>query len=94
MVVATLQLWICDQIKGQELSFLPCAIVSSTQAYNDFICPTIIQPKCLMGTRSTNSFCNPQILENLLNHTILRFHFLLYVLSHVIIPRFNYEYSL
>jgi hypothetical protein len=50
VVVATLQLWICDQIKGQELSFLPCAIVSSTQAYNDFISPTIIQPKCLMGT--------------------------------------------
>jgi hypothetical protein len=49
-MIATLQLWVCDQIKGQELSFLPFAIVSSTQAQNDITCPTIIQPKFLMGT--------------------------------------------
>jgi hypothetical protein len=53
-------MWVCDQVKKQELSLLQCIVVLSTQAHNDFICPTIVQPKYLMGTLSANSFCNPR----------------------------------
>jgi hypothetical protein len=51
-------MWVCDQVKKQEFWLLLCTVVLSTQAHNDFICLTIVQLKCLMGTSSTNSFHN------------------------------------